>query len=305
MKAFLAAFLLVAIAGTAAAFQPRTGHWWNPDESGSGYNIDIQDGVLVITFYSYQVDGAAQWYLSSGAMTNDQQNFTGTLDKYVGGECISCPYAGRPTLVGNDGTVSIAFASETSATLTLPGGRITQIQPFNFATGDPPTGLLGEWVFIYDVGTTTVANRYDLSTVLPPSSANGSGVATDLGRLAGCELQISGAAAGIVVCAVVNATGTVQFGYSFRFGLDQTYGGLWLSADGMTSYAMKGFKVISKSGFTNDASVATSTVSTADATRAQQAAVNISAAPDQVAKATVGAAMDAIHRALTAQPVWH
>jgi hypothetical protein len=171
MKRWFLALMLVTFATSASAFQPRTGHWWNRDESGSGYNIDIQDGVLVITLYSYQPQpsGAAQWYLSSGPMTNDQHNFTGTLDKYVGGQCISCAYSGRPTLVGNDGTVSIVFTSETSAALTLPGGRMTQIEPFNFAIGDPPTGLLGEWVFVYDIGTTTFANRYDLTTVLPPS----------------------------------------------------------------------------------------------------------------------------------------
>jgi hypothetical protein len=40
------------------------GQWWNPDESGSGYNIDIRNGVLVMTVYSYQADGDAQWYLT-------------------------------------------------------------------------------------------------------------------------------------------------------------------------------------------------------------------------------------------------
>lgn len=140
----LAATFLFAVACSGYAFQPRSGVWANLNESGSGYTIEIQEGVLVITIYSYQPGGDPQWYLASGAMTNGQHNFTGTLDKYVGGQCISCAYTGRPALVGNDGTISIFFSSETSATLTLPGGRTTQIQPFNFAIGDPPTGLLGE-----------------------------------------------------------------------------------------------------------------------------------------------------------------
>ena len=252
MTRWISALLLLAAAGSAAAFQPRTGPWWNPNESGSGYNIDVQDGVIVIAIYAYQAGGSAQWYLASGAMTNGQKNFTGTLDKYTGGQCISCAYAGRPTLVGNDGAVSIAFSSETSATLTLPGGRVTQIQPFNFAIGDPPNGLAGEWVFIYDVSSTTIANRFDLTTMLSPSSS-GNGVVADLTRLAGCELQTSGPAAGVVICAIVNAAGTVQYGYGFFFGLDQTYSGLWISADGNTTLPMKGFKVISKSGFANTA----------------------------------------------------
>ncbi len=35
------------------AFTPVTGLWWNPNESGSGYGIGVQHGVIVVTMYSY------------------------------------------------------------------------------------------------------------------------------------------------------------------------------------------------------------------------------------------------------------
>jgi hypothetical protein len=233
-------------------------------------------------------------------MTNGQHNFTGTLDKYTGGQCISCAYSGRPTLAGNDGTVSIAFASETSATLTLPGGRTTQIQPFNFGIGTPPTGLLGEWIFVYDAGTTLVANRYDLTTVLPPSSG-GNGIAFDSGRLAGCELQTTGGAAGLVVCAVVNAAGVLQFGYVFVFGLDQTYSGVWETADGGTVRAMKGFKIASRSGFANSSGLDPGATSTARIQRAPVRALDLGAPQDQAMQAAVAAVVNGLHRALGTQ----
>ena len=277
MKRLFAAFLLFAIAASATAFQPRSGVWANLHESGSGYAIEVQEGVLVITTYSYQPGGAPQWYLAAGPMTNDQHNFTGTLDKYVAGQCISCVYSGSPTLIGNDGSISIAFTSETSATLMLPGGRTTQIQSYSFAIGDPPTGLLGEWVFFYDVGTTTTANRFDLSSTLAPS-ANGNGIAVDPARLAGCELQTSGGAAGFVVCAVVNTAGALQYGYGFHFGLDQTYDGMWLSADGRTVHPMKGFKVVSRGASVNKHSSTTRAASMAE---------------ESVAEASMGAAIQA------------
>ena len=53
---------------------------------------------------------------------------TGMLDKYRGGQCASCTYQ-TPSMVGNDGTMTITFTSPTTATVQLPGGRITQIQP--------------------------------------------------------------------------------------------------------------------------------------------------------------------------------
>jgi hypothetical protein len=55
--------------------------------------------------------------------------FTATLDKYTGGQCISCGYM-APALSGNDGTITITFTSPTTATADLPGGRHIQIERF-------------------------------------------------------------------------------------------------------------------------------------------------------------------------------
>ena len=52
--------------------------------------------------------------------------------KMFGGQCISCPYSGPPQEIGNDGDVTIQFSSPTSATMYLPGGRVTYIQPEAF-----------------------------------------------------------------------------------------------------------------------------------------------------------------------------
>ncbi|MCC6869596.1 MAG: hypothetical protein IT522_12320 [Burkholderiales bacterium] len=125
----LALLALVLCASPASGFTPASGQWWNPDESGTGYNIDVSAGVLVVTVFSFNANGDSQWYLAAGPMSADQRRFTGTLDRYRNGQCISCGYAGRPASVGNDGVIAIDFTSETSATLTLPGGRTTAIQP--------------------------------------------------------------------------------------------------------------------------------------------------------------------------------
>jgi len=114
----------------APALSPQVGLWWNPDESGTGYAIDYKHGVLVVTIYSYTAGGAAQWYLASGPLSG--AIFTATLDKYSGGQCIACTFSGPPTLSGNDGIITISFASPTSATVLLPGGRITRIEPQAF-----------------------------------------------------------------------------------------------------------------------------------------------------------------------------
>jgi hypothetical protein len=112
---------------------PAVGLWWNPNESGSGYALDVKHGVLVVTIYSYdKATGNAQWYLAYNPLTNNGHSFNAPLGKYRGGQCISCAYTGSPTYTGDDGTIAIEFSSSTSATVTLPGGRTTNIQPQEF-----------------------------------------------------------------------------------------------------------------------------------------------------------------------------
>jgi hypothetical protein len=77
--------------------------------------------------YSYLGDGSSQWYLAAAPITNNV--FTATLDKYTGGQCISCAYK-APSLSGNDGTITITFTSATTATADLPGGRHIAIERY-------------------------------------------------------------------------------------------------------------------------------------------------------------------------------
>jgi len=119
-----------SVTPAAAAFSPVPGIWANPNEDGTGYALDYHNGVLVLAIYSYQAGGPAQWYLAAGAVTNNV--FTATLDRYTGGQCISCAFTGKPTLAGNDGNITVRFTSSTTATVNLPNGRVTQIAPFVF-----------------------------------------------------------------------------------------------------------------------------------------------------------------------------
>jgi hypothetical protein len=118
----------VTAVGAPAAIVPVRGVWYNPAESGSGFGLDYQNGTLVVEVYSYLQSGASQWYLAAGPVVNNV--FTGTLDKYMNGQCISCAYKNPGPPVGNDGNITITFTSPTTATVDLPGGRHFQIQRF-------------------------------------------------------------------------------------------------------------------------------------------------------------------------------
>lgn len=119
--------------GASAAtmpFMPFNGLWWNPAESGTGYNIQVQRGVMVATMFSYAPSGEPVWYYAAGrlARAGDGVTVSSTLDRYRGGQCISCGYA-PATMAGSDGAFTIVFDSPVTATVHLPGGRTTRIEP--------------------------------------------------------------------------------------------------------------------------------------------------------------------------------
>jgi len=137
-KGLLLAAALLAM-GSAQAVTPKTGIWWNPAESGRGYALEVSANTLAVAMYAYDAEGNPLWYLAAGPLTNNGTSFQGTLDKYDGGQCITCDYT-RPTLNGNDGVIAIQFTSDTSGVVSLPGGRRVSIQPF---FGAPAGGTLG------------------------------------------------------------------------------------------------------------------------------------------------------------------
>ncbi len=240
MKGIIAAFAGLLLAANACAFTPHAGLWNNAAEPGDGFNIVVQNGILVVTIFSYEANGDSEWYLASGPLTAGGRMFTGSLDKYRNGRCISCAWKAT-TPSGSDGTITINFSSETTATVLLPGGRTTAIETYDFGFGPPPQGLLGQWLFTEEI-ISTFAERFDFTTIFAPS-ANGNGIAADPARSAGCELQVRGPAVGLVLCIDLDSLGNAENQYSFRLGIDETYDGVWVSPTTFNAFPMKGFRV--------------------------------------------------------------
>jgi len=116
--------------GPPVALVPEKGLWWNPAEDGTGYNFDIKHGVLVMSMFTYESGGHSEWYVAAGPLTDNGTKFNSTLDNYRNGQCLACAFTGKPTAnVGAGGNISITFTSTTSAVVTLPGGRVSPIQP--------------------------------------------------------------------------------------------------------------------------------------------------------------------------------
>jgi len=120
-------------AGNAYA-EPQNGWWWNPNESGRGYFIEMTGGVMYLAGYFYDVSGRATW-LSSGGPVTDLYSYSGTLQSYRDGQSVFGAYRAPATAV-DVGAVTVTFSDDSHGTLTWPGGTV-QIERQIFGIVDP------------------------------------------------------------------------------------------------------------------------------------------------------------------------
>ncbi|HET6604846.1 MAG TPA: hypothetical protein VFG21_11695 [Xanthomonadaceae bacterium] len=160
-------FAAALVTGSAHAYTPSSGHWYNTSEGGTGLNIDLQDDLMYVTVYAYDANGFPEWYTAldhiepgiDGAFVFDAR-----LMVFEDGACVGCVYQ-RNTLVGTVGDIRIAFdpADETRAAMTwgLDGGPVRTVPithiPFGLKRPSDPatvpvevTKMLGEWSVTQD-----------------------------------------------------------------------------------------------------------------------------------------------------------
>ncbi len=145
-KLLIATTLLVT--AQTKAFTPESGFWWNPDEPGSGYAIEIQDNFLFIATYVYDEGGVPIWY-TAGATMGGNSEFQDNLNYTFNGTCIDCNFTPTTTLIGERGNIDIIFDTETTATIRFQGA-VKNIERFNFLLGDETQRMLGEWQAVID-----------------------------------------------------------------------------------------------------------------------------------------------------------
>jgi len=120
--------------GLAAPPRPNTpeaGWWWNPQENGRGFFIEWQDGWADLAGYMYDDDGNPVWYITV-VQTPDPMRLVATWLGFGNGMTLTGPWQPHQLVNGNVAPVSIAFTSATTAVMTLPGGRTTNLQRHRF-----------------------------------------------------------------------------------------------------------------------------------------------------------------------------
>jgi hypothetical protein len=169
LKVFAMWLLLCGVGAVQAQIlTPEDGIWWNPAEPGRGFQIETQNGVMVLGTYAFDVGGNPQWYLSAGTYNPATRTFTGSMDGFRGGQCIGCPF--RPgAAAGGAGPVTIRFSTGVTATLTA-GGATIPIQRLYYNYALPDGIVFGGWVMSQQTVTLVTADWLVFDRTSPASS---------------------------------------------------------------------------------------------------------------------------------------
>ena len=164
------------------AFSPANGAWAIDAESGSsapgrGFSIEVENEILVFTYFGYRADGTSVFFVSAGAMTDN--TFKGALNEIKGGTSLGGAYKGG-TVLGSAGNVSISFTNGVKGTITLPGESPKAVSKVAFGYSATPDSLLGTYTMTYKLSSTsTIADTYTLSKKLGTSTSTGSGIVSN------------------------------------------------------------------------------------------------------------------------------
>jgi subtilisin family serine protease len=144
----------------ATTFAPEAGVWWNPQESGRGWSMEVQNGVLALTGFMYDAAGDPTWHLAVGPMSS-ATTFSGNFIQYANGQTLTGAYKPASVVNANAGSVSVRFIDTANAVLTLPDGRNITLEKFRIGGAAPgitmplnqvlTARLVGVWSLTYRI----------------------------------------------------------------------------------------------------------------------------------------------------------
>ncbi len=141
---------------------PANGNWYNPEQSGSGYILDVQGGLLSGFYFGYDADGKAIWTNFSGFLEEGEGEvkwtFDGDMLAFENGNAHNQPHQ-FPEAVATSDTIHIDFLFRHYARVSINGGEPQNMVPLTYGVAVAPDledtdflfpDLEGIWTFVYD-----------------------------------------------------------------------------------------------------------------------------------------------------------
>lgn len=125
---------------------PELGHWYNPEQSGTGFTLEFQNGVMAGYYFGYDAQGDPEWYLVTaslerGATPGVLWELSVEPLRYTGGNCLGCPYA-PPNAPASLTAIKLEFLQRAYARLTLSDGSVQYLVPLMY--GDEGKAFFAE-----------------------------------------------------------------------------------------------------------------------------------------------------------------
>jgi len=90
--------------------------WWNPNESGWGLNVAHQGNILFITWFTYDNDGKATWFVGSDLEKTGNATYSGTLYKTSGPPMTASPWDPSKVTRMQVGSATLTFRDDDNGT---------------------------------------------------------------------------------------------------------------------------------------------------------------------------------------------
>ena len=112
---------------------PETGWWWNANEPGRGFGIEIQAGMMFVGAFLYDDAGNPVWVVSGAAPMASANRYQGQWLRFGGGQSMSGSF--RPAqLLDSSAGLQLDFTGAIDATLSLPDGHQTWLTRLVYAS---------------------------------------------------------------------------------------------------------------------------------------------------------------------------
>lgn len=143
---------------------PEMGIWRNPEQSGTGFMFEVQNGHLGGFYYLYDEDGNPIWYIVTGQLQVSEEagvmwELETDLELHQGGACLNCDH--RPPELGESpGRIRLEFTHRNLGRFSVDGAPTQNIVPLTHGiSGGRPFApetdyvfpdLQGWWVLVFD-----------------------------------------------------------------------------------------------------------------------------------------------------------
>jgi hypothetical protein len=167
---------------------PTEGMWYNPEQSGTGFMIDVRNQHLGGTWYGYDETGKPTWLIFSAPLVpGETPEVMWTVDAdlvhFEGGNCANCPYQ-PPAANEVVGRIHLEFYQMSHASVKINDGEKQFVVPVTFGglprvqLGDTPYYLpdtYGQWLFVF--------KKKDDAFGLPDANWNYQSIVVDVSHL--------------------------------------------------------------------------------------------------------------------------